>query len=102
MKPCTADSTKRVISWAELPLETERAMYGLKPAPALWQQHFCSTMLNLGMRRCKADPKLVLSSLWRLYALCYVDDLLVCGKHELCRAITKGLEKEVLLKLKLN
>ena len=74
-------------------------MYGLKQAPALWQQHFCSTMLKLGMRRCKADPNLYCHSSGDLYVLCYVDDLLVCGKHELAVQFTKDLEKEVLLKI---
>ena len=56
-------------------------------------------MLNLGMRRCKADPNLYCHPSGDLYALCYVDDLLVCGKHELAVQFTKGLEKEVLLKI---
>ena len=77
----------------------KRAMYGLKQAPALWQQHFCSTMLKLGMRRCKADPNLYCHPSGDLYVLCYVDDLLVCGKHQLAVQFTKDLEKEVLLKI---
>ena len=63
-------------------------MCGLKQAPALWQQHFCST-----------NPNLYCHPSGGLYVLCYVDDLLVCGKHELAVQFTKDLEKEVLLKI---
>ena len=53
------------------------------------------------MRRCKADPNLYCHchSSGDLYVLCYVDDPLVCGKHEHAVQFTKDLEKEVLLKI---
>ena len=77
----------------------KKAMYGLKQAPALWQQHFCSVMIKLGMRRCKADPNLYCHTSGDLCVLCYVDDLLVCGKQELTTKFTEDLKKEVLLKV---
>ena len=77
----------------------KRAMYGLKQAPALWQNHFCSVMLGLGFHRCKADPNLYCHKSGRLYVLCYVDDLLVCGDPDLTKEFTDKLAKEVLLKI---
>ena len=72
-------------------------MYGLKQALAVWQQHICSAILKLG--RCKADPNLYCHSCGDLSVLCYVDDFLVCGKHDLAVQFTKDLEKEVLFKI---
>ena len=56
-------------------------------------------MIKLGMRRCKADPNLYCHTSGDLYVLCYVDDLLVCGKQELTTKFTEDLKKEVLLKV---
>ena len=35
----------------------KKAMYGLRQAPKLWQEHFAEVMTTkLGFRRCKSDP----------------------------------------------
>ena len=47
------------------------------------------------MRRCKADRNLYCHTSGDLYVFCYVDDLLVCGKHKLAVQV----EKEALLKI---
>ena len=37
----------------------KKAMYGLRQAPKLWQEHFAEVMTTkLGFRRCKSDPNL--------------------------------------------
>ena len=76
----------------------KRAMYGLTQSPAQWQKHFCSVMLGLGFHRRKSDPNLYCHKSGRLYVLCYVDDLLVCGDSEMTKEFTDKLSKEVLLK----
>ena len=74
-------------------------MHGLKQAPALWQNHFCSVMLGLSFHRCKADPNLYSHKSGRLYVLCYVDDKLVCEDPNLAQEFTDKLAKEELLKI---
>ena len=48
-----------------------RALYGLRNAPRLWQDHF---------KRMKSDPNLYAHNSKKLYVLCYVDDLMVSAR----------------------
>ena len=58
----------------------KKAMYGLRQAPKLWQEHFADVMISkLGFRRCKSDPNLYCQESGKLYVVAYVDDLLVVG-----------------------
>ena len=62
----------------------KKAMYGLRQAPKLWQEHFAEVMTSkLGFRRCKSDPNLYRHESGKLYVLAYVDDLLVVGTDEM-------------------
>ena len=77
----------------------KKAMYGLRQAPKLWQEHFAEVMTTkLGFRRCKSDPNLYCHESGRLYVLAYVDDLLVVGTDEMRKSFMSQLSEEVLLK----
>ena len=77
----------------------KRAMYGLRQAPKLWQEHFAEVMTSkLGFRRCKSDPNLYCHASGKLYVLAYVDDLLVVGTDEMRKDFMSRLSEEVLLK----
>ena len=66
----------------------KKAMYGLRQAPKLWQEHFADVMISkLGFRRCKSDPNLYCHEPRKLYVLAYVDDLLVVGTDEMRKGI---------------
>ena len=73
----------------------KKAMYGLRQAPKLWQEHFAEVM---SFRRCKSDPNLYCHESDRLYVLAYVDDLLVVGTEEMRKDFMSKLSEEVLLK----
>ena len=75
-----------------------RAMYGLKNAPRLWQDHFASVMADLGFVRLKTDPNLYFNAKHGVYALCYVDDLLLFGDELPCKHLFEELQKRVLLR----
>ena len=77
----------------------KKAMYGLRQAPKLWQEHFAEVMTSkLGFRRCKSDPNLYCHESGKLYVLAYVDDLLVVGTDEMRKEFMSRLSEEVLLK----
>ena len=77
----------------------KKAMYGLRQAPKLWQEHFAEVMTSkLGFRRCKSDPNLYRHESGKLYVLAYVDDLLVVGTDEMRKGLMSRLTEEVLLK----
>ena len=77
----------------------KKAMYGLRQAPKLWQEHFAEVMTTkLGFRRCKSDPNLYCHESSRLYVLAYVDDLLVVGTDEMRKSFMSQPSEEVLLK----
>ena len=76
----------------------KKAMYGLRQAPKLWQEHFAEVMTTkLGFRRCKSDPNLYCHESGRLYVLAYVDDLLVVGTDEMRKSFMSQVSEEVLL-----
>ena len=77
----------------------KRAMYGLRQSPKLWQDHFASTMVRLGFRRCKSDSNLYCHKSRSLYVLAYVDDLLIVGDAKLKKEFIEALSKELLVKI---
>eukprot|EP00439_Symbiodinium_sp_Y106_P028667 s6609_g3.t1 len=77
----------------------KKAVYGLRQAPKLWQEHFAEVMttklgfrstFSLGLEMTVLRP--------RLYVLAYVDDLLVVGTDEMRKSFMSQLSEEVLLK----
>ena len=74
-----------------------RAMYGLKQSPKLWQEHFAKTMRKLGLRRCKSDSNLYCHSSRELCALAYVDDLMIVGETQQAKALIEALNQELLV-----
>ena len=76
-----------------------RAMYGLRQSPRLWQDHYASVMERLGFRRCKSDSNLYCHKSRSLYVLAYVDDLLIVGDAKLKKEFIEALSKELLVKI---
>ena len=76
-----------------------KAMYGLKQSPRLWQEHYASVMKSLGFRCCKSDPNLYCHSSKQLYVLAYVDDLLIAGDSDKAQEFIEALNKELLVKV---
>ena len=73
----------------------KEAMYEMRQAPRLWQEHFAETMTTkLGFRRCKSAPNLYCHESGQLYVLAYVDDLLVVVGTDEMRKCTLSLEDD--------
>ena len=77
----------------------KRALYGLKNAPKLWQQHFASTLESKGFQRMKSDPNLYFHAKRKIYLLCYVDDLMLFGERKAVADLVADLQKELLLRV---
>ena len=77
----------------------KRALYGLKNAPKLWQQHLAATLESQGFRRMKSDPNLYYSASRKVYILCYVDDLMIFGNKKAVAEVAESLQKELLLRV---
>eukprot|EP00438_Fugacium_kawagutii_P005573 Skav228719 [mRNA] locus=scaffold1830:163434:164903:- [translate_table: standard] len=75
-----------------------RALYGLRNAPRLWQDHFASVMQSNNFVRCKSDPNLYVHSTKKLYVLAYVDDLMVFGSDDDVKQLVTDLSKDLLVK----
>ena len=76
-----------------------KAMYGLRQAPKLWQDHFAATMQKLKFKRCKSDGNLYCHESGSLFVLAYVDDLLIIGDDKLKRQFLEELQKELIVKI---
>ena len=76
-----------------------RAMYGLRQSPKLWQEHFATVISKLGFRRCKSDSNLYCHKSRSLYVLAYIDDLLIVGDAKLKKEFIDALSKELLMKI---
>ena len=77
----------------------KRALYGLKNAPKLWQQHLASTLESKGFQRMKSDPNLYFHAKRKIYLLCYVDDLMLFGERKSVADLVADLQKELLLRV---
>ncbi|OLP95903.1 Retrovirus-related Pol polyprotein from transposon TNT 1-94 [Symbiodinium microadriaticum] len=75
-----------------------RAMYGLKQSPKAWQLHFASVMADLGFQRLKSDANLCFHPEYKLYLLCYVDDVLLFGAKAPCEHLFAKLQDHLLLR----
>ena len=77
----------------------KKAMYGLKNSPKLWQDHFASTMKELGYTRMKTDPNLYCNKTTGHYVLAYVDDLLMVGPGNTNSTAIAQIQSKLLLKV---
>ena len=77
----------------------KRALYGLKNAPKLWQQHLASTLESKGFQRMKSDPNLYFHAKRKIYLLCYVDDLMLFGERKAVADLVADLQTELLLRV---
>ena len=76
----------------------KRALYGLKNAPRLWQDHFADVMKCNNFHRSKTDANLYCHFEKKLYVLCYVDDLFMVGNDEDIVSTLEELQKTLLLR----
>ena len=73
-------------------------MYGLRSAPRSWQDHLNKVLLGLGLKKCKSDPSLYVSS-DGVYVLVHVDDMLITGDTDaVINFLVEKLQGELLLK----
>ena len=77
----------------------KRALYGLKNAPKLWQQHLASTLESKGFQRMKSNPNSYFHAKRKSYLLCYVDDLMLFGERKAVADLVADLQKELLLRV---
>ena len=77
----------------------KRALYGLRNAPRLWQDHFASAMERNNFQRMKSDLNLYVHKAKGLYVLAYVDDLMFFGCKPDVDDLISILRKELILKV---
>ena len=66
-----------------------KALYGLRAAPKLWQQHLGATLAQLHLEQFKSDRCVWVGN--NFAALCYVNDLIVIGEQEASNKFIKQL-----------
>ena len=64
--------------------QLQRALYGLRQAPRLFQERLSGQFAELGLVRCKAEPSLFVASNGSLVVSCHVDDPLIAGERDAC------------------
>ena len=66
-----------------------KALYGLRTAPKLWQRHLGATLASLHLEQLKSDRCVWVGN--NFAVLCYVDDLIVIGKQAASNNFIKQL-----------
>ena len=59
--------------------QLQKMLYGLRDAPAAWQQHLALELVGMGFDRGTFEPSLFHHTARQLYVLIHVDDLHMCG-----------------------
>jgi hypothetical protein len=74
-----------------------KALYGLKQSGELWYKHLTEIVVGLGFHRCHSDPCVFIKGVGdsRVYLGLYVDDILLLGKLEDCKAFELELGSKV-------
>ena len=71
----------------------QRAMYGLREAPAIWQRVVQELMKELGFEACATIPCLYYHPGRDLIVVAHVDDLLVSGPHRELLSLRKDIQE---------
>ena len=66
-----------------------KALYGLRTAPKLWQQHLGATLAQLHLEQLKSDRCVWVGQHFAI--LCYVDDLIIIGEQSTSNNFIKQL-----------
>ena len=66
-----------------------KALYGLRTAPKLWQQHLGATLAQLHLEQLKSDRCVWVGQ--HFTVLCYVDDLIIIGEQAASNNFIKQL-----------
>lgn len=77
----------------------KKAMYGLRQAPRRWQEHFATTMKDMGGLPLKSEPNVYYFKDRKLWVLCYVDDLIVIGPTKAVDDFYNELSGKLLVKV---
>jgi hypothetical protein len=75
-----------------------KALYGLRQAPRLFQEHLAKVLAKLGYTRSGADPQLYVHKVTNVMISIHADDLLVAAPEKDLDAIFTGIEKSLVLK----
>ena len=78
--------------------ELNRALYGLRRAPALWQSHLVEVMKILGFSPTQAEPCLFQSSSREMLIVAHVDDLLAVGSQKAINKFQEDIQKHLTVK----
>jgi len=76
-----------------------KAIYGLRNAPKLWQDHFAAELQKLGLVRLKSDPNLYYDYAKQTYLLVYVDDVMLFGPKAALAELVQQIQSKVLLQV---
>jgi hypothetical protein len=76
----------------------KKMLYGLRGAPAKWQEHLSSVLAKSGYLRGVFEPSLFWHPAKHVYVLVHVDDLHLTGPDQAVITLVKELEKELVLK----
>ena len=74
--------------------QLNRALYGLRESPILWQRHFTGTLIDIGLRPIPHEP-CCLTSGDGILIFFYVDDIVLAYRKS-----QESKTKEILTKLK--
>ena len=79
--------------------QVKKALYGLRRAPKLWQDHLTEILTTMGYKRLKVEPAIFVSEDGQIILLIHVDDLLAGGPRKRLKKLFTDLGKKVVLKL---
>jgi hypothetical protein len=74
-----------------------KALYGLRRAPSLWQAHLSDTLAKLNLTPCVAEPCLYRGG--NLLVVCHVDDLMAVGPEAEVQSFFNELQKHLAIKI---
>ena len=76
-----------------------RMLYGLRDAPAAWQNHLSDLLVAAGYQRGVFEPSLFWHPEHHVYVLVHVDDLHATGPDHAVQQLMKDLQKELVMKI---
>jgi len=75
-----------------------KALYGYRKAPKLWQGHLTALLIELKLTRSKVEPTIFFSTNGKLVIMVHVDDLLIGGTSTSVMQLFVGLQRKVKLR----
>ena len=75
-----------------------KALYGLRRSPQLWQEHLAGCLDRAGFKRCKADPTLYVHREHGWILTAHVDDLFISAPKDEHEKVKEALTNEMVVK----